>query len=759
MKLATNNISETIPEICVLLDFGRYNRGFYYLDGKKLGVEVGDIVLVKLKGRFLSGLVLSKSRTYQLENISSHNECKSISKYSFIEEIIQKRIIQESWKEWLESLANLYKVTNLKMFKTAFPPGWIGKYKENPVKRNYQFWIDSLLNIDSLSNELTKKQKLLLNQINSKGGLWQTQLIRSGFSSTIINSLVKKNLVKRIKRLKSDEFNHKLPLRSLIQEEAHKLTEQQLEAVAQIQNMQPGESLLLWGETGSGKTEVYLRTVEDFIKKRKSCLVLAPEIGLIPQLIDRFTARLGHIVFEYHSNCSAQYRSSVWKKSLISDDPIVVIGTRSAIFLPLRNLGMIILDEEHDTSYKQENPMPCYDAREVAIDRTRKNQINLLLGSATPSMNTWKKFFFEKNIKMVRMKDRISSTKIPEIEIVDMRKEFQEGNTKILSNELIKSLNQIKSKKEQAIILIPRRGYNGFLSCRNCGHVVNCPNCEVSLTVHMGSKGNRWLSCHWCDYKSRYINNCPDCHSTAFKPFGIGTQRVIEVLNSQIPNLRLLRFDRDTTSGKDGHRKILDDFSNGNADVLVGTQMIAKGIDIPNVTLSVVIAADGLLHRPDLSAEEHSLQLFLQLAGRSGRADKTGKVIFQTYKPKHPVISYLKKRDYQGFLMDSSKVRKNAKLFPFCKVCLLKISGMNYELTEKGAYKLAEILSPICQKNQWNLIGPAPSLVSKVGKKYRWQILLHGPDQSQLPLINDQDLFDSLPKDVYLTIDINPIEI
>ncbi len=403
--------------------------------------------------------------------------------------------------------------------------------------------------------------------------------------------------------------------------------------------------------------------------------------------------------------------------------------------------------------------MPCYDARDVAIQRVKRNPTKLIFGSATPSMSTWKKSVFENKLKMVRMTKRISSTAIPEIKIIDMRDEFKAGNTKIFCSELLELISQLRAKKEQAIVLIPRRGHSGFLSCRNCGFIINCPNCDVPLSVHLGSRGKQWLSCHWCNHKSKIVNKCPDCNSIAFKPFGIGTQRVIEFLKEEFPELRVLRFDRDTTSGKDGHRSILMEFSKGNADILVGTQMLAKGIDIPNVTLSVVIAADGLLHRPDISAEEKSLQLFLQLAGRAGRARKSGKVIFQTYKPSHPVISYLRNRDYEGFLIASSKLRKDAKLYPFCRVCLLKLSGENYELTELTSNKLAKYLVSFCEEKKWKVIGPAPGLISKVGKKYRWQILIHGPEDSHHPLPERNLIWDLIPKNVFLSIDFNPVEL
>ena len=523
--------------------------------------------------------------------------------------------------------------------------------------------------------------------------------------------------------------------------------------------MEAGDILLIWGETGSGKTEVYMRVAEEELLKNKSCLIMAPEIGLVPQLVDRFSKRFDNLIYEYHSNCSARHRSLVWKKILEDKRPFIVIGTRSAIFLPIKNLGLIVMDEEHDVSYKQESPMPCYDARDVAIERTKITSTKLIFGSATPSIRTWKRVVYEKKIKLSRMRERISNTEIPEIKIVDMREEFKKGNTKIFSNELLGLISKLKVKKEQAIVLIPRRGYNSFLSCRNCGFIINCPNCDILLSVHLGSRGKQWLNCHWCDHKSKLINSCPDCRSRAFKPFGIGTQRVIEFINEEFPDLRVMRFDRDTTSGKDGHRNILYEFSNGNADILVGTQMLAKGIDIPNITLSVVIAADGLLHRPDISAEEKSLQLFLQLAGRAGRANKSGKVIFQTYKPSHPVISFLKNRDYEGFLIESSKVRKESKLFPFCKVCLLKLSGKSYESTEVSANKLARHLINSFKEKDWKVIGPAPSLITKVGNKFRWQILIHGPEESEIPLPDSSLLWKLIPKDVFLTIDLDPVEL
>ena len=758
MKPASNQLSNISYRLEVLLDIGSTRESFYYLDGNNLGVEVGDIVIVKFRGRLLNGLVISKENFLPIINDGANITGRKSIKYLFVEGILQKKIIDDWWREWIESLASFYMVSNLKMFKTAFPPGWIGKHKKISQGLKDQIWIETKNKLEIKKNELTNKEFLLISTLSEKGN-WQIELIKSGFNHTLINSMVGKDYLVKSKRKKAINPKLNLFLNDRFAIKKPNLTNEQKIAYQEFQAMKAGDVLLLWGETGSGKTEVYMRISEEQLLKKKSCLILAPEIGLIPQLFDRFNQRFNNIVYEYHSNCSSSHRTLVWKKIINANEPLIVIGTRSAVFLPIKNLGLIIMDEEHDISYKQDSPMPCYDAREVAIKRVKRTSAKLIFGSATPSMKTWKKCFYEKNFKLVRMIQRISRNKAPEIKVIDMRDEFKKGNMKILSTELLELLPKLSLKNEQAIILIPRRGHSGFLGCRNCGYLINCPNCDVPLSVHHGSKGKKWLNCHWCDHKSRLINHCPECNSSAFKPFGIGTQRVIEFLNKEFPDLRVLQFDRDSTSGKDGHRDILSKFSKGDADILVGTQMLAKGIDIPNITLSVVIAADGLLHRPDISAEEKSLQLFLQLAGRAGRAQKKGKVIFQTYKPSHPVISYLQKRDYERFLIESSKLKKNSNLFPFCKICLLKFSGENYELTESVAIKVAKYLINFCEQKNWKLIGPAPSLISKVGKKFRWQILIHGPEGSSIPLPERSLLWKLIPKNVFLTIDVNPTEL
>ena len=539
--------------------------------------------------------------------------------------------------------------------------------------------------------------------------------------------------------------------------ENSEVRKEQHSAIVSYETLAYGSALLLWGVTGSGKTEVYLHIVANELALRRSCLILTPEIGLIPQLVDRFTKRFGRCVLEYHSNCSAKERVQTWRKILNNSHPFVVIGTRSAVFLPLADLGLIVLDEEHDSSYKQESPMPCYHARDMALSRAKRFGAKVVLGSATPSLVTWKNLLPNGSIEIANLKDRISRQPLPKVFVVDMRQELAQGNRKLISAPLKERLKNLPGSGEQAVVLVPRRGYNNFLSCRSCGEVVHCPNCDVALTVH-SSTSQKWLRCHWCDYRARIERHCNECGSTAFKPFGAGTQRVMEKLSQELEGLRLLRFDRDTTGGRYGHRKLLERFGAGDADVLIGTQMLAKGMDLPQVTLAVVLAADGLLHRPDLFAEEQALQLFMQLAGRAGRGERPGEVLVQTYCPNHPVIKHLIDGRYEEFVKKELNLRKEVGLVPFRRACLLRFAGESASTTATAATALAEQIRPSCDRHSWNVVGPAPSMVGRVAGRSRWQLLLHGPEGSPLPLPKGSVLWESLPKEVSLSVDPDPLQ-
>jgi primosomal protein N' (replication factor Y) len=492
-------------------------------------------------------------------------------------------------------------------------------------------------------------------------------------------------------------------------------------------------------------------------------LLLTPEIGLVPQLLDRARQRFGSGVLEYHSGLGERERIACWRSSLAAGQegrPLLVVGTRSAIFLPLPSLGLIVLDEEHDASWKQDSPMPCYHARDVARRRCQLERASLLLGSATPSLESWLNTRQpEGKALLLRLPARIGGRALPAVRLVDMRHELAEGHRRLLSRPLLERLGRLQERKEQAVVLVPRRGYRSFLSCRSCGSVVECPHCDVALTVHRRSNGEEWLRCHWCDHRQALAHQCPMCGSSAFKPFGAGTQRVMEQLAAELEGLRVLRFDADSTRGRDGHRRVLDAFREGQADVLVGTQMLAKGMDLPSVTLAAVLAADGLLHRPDLRSSEQCLQLLLQLAGRAGRGEQPGEVLVQTYAPDHPVIRHLVDGRYEAFLREEAQLRKNAGLVPFSRACLLRLAGPSAATTATSATALAERIRPEVEAKQWCLIGPAPAPVARVAGRSRWQLLLHGPAGSALPLPAEQDLRRLLHRSVSLAIDPDPFQL
>ncbi len=738
----------------IWLDVGREGRAFTYVDQSLLGVGLGDLVQVKLRGRSMNGLVIAK------RDVSSSLK---VDELAGIEALVQKGAVDPSWRDWIDEIAERCHTSSFRMLKAAFPTGWLGQLKSNQKPKS--FWWVYIERTCPEQHKLTKRQLELEAFLLSKGGsALQRDIYAMGFSLTVLNGLISKGRATRKKKdlgtfVLNQNESKTMNKKSIENHQRKQLTSEQQLALKTFEDLRPGKALLLWGVTGSGKTEVYLQIVEKELKTGRHCLVLAPEIGLIPQLVDRFRARFGSQVHEYHSGCSQREKVQLWKKVLSNELPLVLIGTRSAIFLPLSPLGVIILDEEHDTSYKQESPMPCYHARDLALSKAVKTGAKVVLGSATPSLVTWKNLAPRGSIALARLQRRISNKPLPKVHLVDMRDEFAQGHRKLLSRYLIEQISSLPMKGEQAVILVPRRGYSTFLSCRSCGEVVECPHCDVALTVHQNSSASRWLRCHWCDFRTSLGSNCESCGSSAFKPFGAGTQRVMDCLETELPEVKFLRFDRDTTGGRDGHRKLLQKFAEGEADVLVGTQMLSKGIDLPRVTLAVLLAADGLLYRPDLFAAEQSLQLFLQLAGRAGRGEKVGKVVAQTYCPDNPVLKHLIDDSYEDFLESELKLRKEANLIPFSRACLLRLAGESATITATTAAALAERIKPLCKLNGWILVGPAPALVARVAGKSRWQLLLHGPLNSPLPFPAGEGLWDSLPKGVTLSVDPDPLQL
>ena len=732
----------------VWLEAGREGRVFTYRADPDLRLQPGDLVRVPLRNRMMHGLVVG----CPMQTIPADRQ----TLLQPVVALLQRSAVPTEWRKWLDGVAERCHLSPFRMLKAALPAGWLGQARASAVRSGRRLWWLQKTMAEPMP-DLTERQGHLLAYLDRQGGgSWQRGVEAAGFSGAVVAALVRKGCIEREQRQSSDdvELSPPHPLES-----PRVLTEEQQAVVTSFQTVARGKGLLLWGITGSGKTEVYLQLAAAELAAGRHVLLLTPEIGLIPQLVDRCRQRFGARVLEYHSGCRDSERLRAWQRCLDPDQPLVVVGTRSAIFMPLDPLGLVVLDEEHDSSYKQDAPMPCYHARDLAIDRVQRFGGRLVLGSATPSLDSWVQLSPDGPLALACLRRRISEQPLPPVHVVDMRNELAEGHRRLISRPLMERLQALPEQGEQAVVLVPRRGYSPFLGCRSCGEVVQCPHCDVALTVHRGQGGRQWLRCHWCDHRAEIESRCTHCGSTAFKPFGAGTQRVLELLAEELQDLRLLRFDRDSTGGRDGHRRLLDRFAAGEADVLIGTQMLAKGMDLPRVTLAAVLAADGLLHRPDLRAGEQALQLLLQLAGRAGRGERPGQVLVQTYSPEHPVIRHLVDGRYEDFLAQEIQLRRQAGLVPFSRACLLRLSGESASATATAATVLAERIRPLCASQSWWLVGPAPAPVARVAGRSRWQLLMHGPAGSTLPLPSGEALWEGLPQGVALAVDPDPLDL
>ena len=743
-----NILSADAQPVDVWLEAGREGRVFTYRADPDLRLQPGDLVRVPLRNRTMHGLVVG----CPVQAMPADRQAA----LQPVEALLQRAAVPSDWRQWLDGVAERCHLSAFRMLKAALPAGWLGQARASAVRSGRRLWWLQRTTAQPLPDLTQRQQDLLAYLDRQGGGSWQRGVEAAGFSGAVVAALVRKGCIEREQRQSSADAELSSPPHL---ESPRVLTEEQQKAVAAYQTLAPGKGLLLWGITGSGKTEVYLQLAAAELAAGRHVLLLTPEIGLIPQLVDRCRRRFGARVLEYHSGCRDRERLRAWQHCLEPDQPLVVVGTRSAMFMPLDPLGLVVLDEEHDSSYKQDSPMPCYHARDLAMDRVQRCGGRVVLGSATPSLDSWVQLSPDGPLTLACLRRRISEQPLPPVHVVDMRHELAEGHRRLISRPLMERLQQLPERGEQAVVLVPRRGYSPFLGCRSCGEVVQCPHCDVALTVHRGHGGRQWLRCHWCDHRAEIETRCTHCGSTAFKPFGAGTQRVLELLAEELEDLRLLRFDRDSTGGRYGHRRLLDRFAAGEADVLIGTQMLAKGMDLPRVTLAAVLAADGLLHRPDLRAGEQALQLLLQLAGRAGRGERPGQVLVQTYSPEHPVIRHLVDGRYEDFLAQEIQLRREAGLVPFSRACLLRLSGESATATATAATVLAERIRPLCSSQGWWLVGPAPAPVARVAGRSRWQLLMHGPAGSPLPLPSGEALWEGLPQGVALAVDPDPLDL
>lgn len=584
--------------------------------------------------------------------------------------------------------------------------------------------------------DLSKRQREILLVLRQNGGeMWLDELV--GVAKTTAATIQKMAALMAVAIADQEQLRyHQLPHQ--VRDQPQALTETQRRAVDRILGIKGHGEVLLHGVTGSGKTEVYLQAIAPIIAQQKSVLVLVPEIGLTPQLLDRFQARFGDRVLTYHSALSDGERFDTWRQMLRSQSHIV-IGTRSAIFAPLPNLGLIILDEEHDSSYKQDQKAPHYHARTVAQWRSQQEHIPLILGSATPALETWVRFQSAMHSPQgdrhyLPMPERIQARPLPPVQIVDMRQEIRAKNFSLFSPPLRQALHRIAETHEQGILFVARRGHSTFVSCRSCGYKMTCPYCDVTLSYHYLRQGSAsTLRCHYCNHSQMQPKHCPECHSPYFKFFGNGTQKVWQLLKEEFPSLRCLRFDSDTTQRKGAHRDLLGQFARGEADILLGTQMLTKGLDVAQVTLVGILAADGLLYQSDYRAAERTFQTLTQVAGRAGRGDQPGQVILQTYVPDDPVLQAVKHHDYHGFAIATLEERRELNYPPYGRLVLLQFSGENPLLVESTATAIAHHCEDFLTIDD-ELLGPVPANILRIANRYRWQIVLKfAPHKTEIP--------------------------
>ena len=486
--------------------------------------------------------------------------------------------------------------------------------------------------------------------------------------------------------------------------------------VSAIGSHQP--PFLLQGITGSGKTEVYLQIIQGALDKGKTAILLVPEISLTPQMTERFIARFGEKVAILHSGLSNGEKYDEWRK-VERGDAQVVVGARSAIFAPLKNLGVMIIDEEHEATYKQDSN-PRYHARDVAVLRAQYNQAALVLGSATPSLESRARA--GKGVyQHLRLTQRANPlARIPEVQVIDFRDYIGQNETSNFTPPLLEAIQDRLAKKEQVVLMLNRRGYSSFVMCRECGTVDTCPNCDISLTLHMDTKT---MNCHYCGFSKDIPQACPNCKSRSIRYYWTGTQKAYDELAELFPQARILRMDVDTTRKKGSHQALLDQFGRGEADILLGTQMIAKGLDFPNVTLVGVLNADTALNLPDFRSSERTFQLLTQVAGRAGRAEKAGQVLIQSYNPQHYAIRFAKDQDYEGFYAYEMGIRRQLGYPPYYFTIGITLSHKKEEEVVKRAYEVMNILRSGLSETS-NILGPTPKPIARTHNLYHYQILI-----------------------------------
>lgn len=647
--------------------------------------------------------------------------------------------------------------------KLMLPPGTTTKVINNRVKEKNINYVQIAkepeeIEIDIENKKLkSEKQIKILKFLIENGQMPIADLeLFTDTSRNIIKTLENKGYLNIIeKEVERNPFLNK----QITKSNKLVLTDEQEKAYKEIEEaIEDGmhSEFLLFGVTGSGKTEVYLQLIDKVLQEEKSSIMLVPEISLTPQTVNRFISRFGEEkIAVLHSKLSVGERYDQWQK-IRKGIAKIIIGARSAIFAPAKDLGIIIIDEEHDQSYKSEMT-PRYHAKEVASYIANKKNIPLVLGSATPSLDTYFKGL-NGDIEILELNKRANKMDLPDVQIVDLRQELANGNRSMISYKLHEEIQKNLKDKKQTILFLNRRGFSTFVMCRDCGYTAKCKNCDVTLTYHNKEKK---LKCHYCGYETNVLSYCPECKSNNIRYFGTGTQKLETEINKLFPNASTIRMDIDTVTKKDSHEKILSKFQNENVDILIGTQMIVKGHHFPNVTLVGVIAADSSLNIEDYRANEKTFQILTQVAGRAGREEK-GRVIIQTYNPDSFSIEYAKKQNYKLFYNTEIILRKSLKYPPFCDIIMLLITGKDEKEVIQTSKKIHIFMKEKMKQDNLKILlySPVPSPIDKIKNKYRWRIIVKCKfDDTIIKLMNEtQEEFYNLKKSdlTRIIIDLNP---
>lgn len=700
-------------------------------------VKIGQIVKVPFgtKNKTSEGFVLALKRE---EEIDKSFRVKKVASIVTDEPIIDKNDIK-----LIYFLREKYLCKYIDAFRLLIPVG-IMKGAKSKSKKVIVFKSDDLSSIKNSEGYIE-----IINFLKENSGKYtKTELINTNsISKYKLNKLIENGLLEV-----EEEIVFRYNNRTYNIDFEKELTAQQKQVLDEYINSSDN-LFLLKGVTGSGKTEVYMRMVEDALNKGKSAIVLVPEISLTPQMIERFKGRFGKDVALFHSKLSDGERFDEWFR-VRSGKAKLVIGARSAIFLPVKNLGLIIIDEEHENTYKSDQN-PKYQTKEVAEFLSNQKGCKVVLGTATPTIETFYRALIGE-LKLLELNSRVDGKAMPPMKVVDMRNELKSGNASLFSRELFNEIKEKLSKKEQIILFLNRRGFSTFVSCRSCGYVFKCEECDISMTYHR----NGLLVCHYCGKTKSTPKKCPKCDSKYVKFFGAGTQRVEEEVKKYFKEAKVLRMDVDTTRSKDSYENIYNTFKDGKADILIGTQMISKGLDFKNVTLVGILAADMSINIPDYRASERTFQIITQVAGRAGRGEKQGNVIIQTYTPDHYSLKYAINYDYEGFYEREFTVRALMKYPPFGKILLINAISKKEDLLKQFMHKISNGIKLLVEKEKdIDVLGPIPCLIAKVKENYRWQIVIKGEFESEFAKKIKELLYDksnNVYNDIRISMDINP---